>query len=1132
MFPRSERFVEKIEITPGPNHYDVRAGDDDPYKRFGFLGKTKRFNENTKGSGTGGTGSGGPGGLYERNSLSTSLPSLVIDDGTQSPDTASVHSNGSTTPDHTKRPTNPRSKSSDKLGLAFAANTSKVEERLKRELADLTEKFEKYRIARQKELDVMSEKQKKAEIMYQTVVKDKNAVQTQLASKESEIAELGVRHNMLKATLEKSEKAATVVNEKIGKTNQLQKRIDELEKLLIRTKASLEEQESISSEALQKLDLERQQLQQQLINQKELVEQDALQASERQRLIDGRHAEELKVARENSNGWMIKFEDLERLLRDLEQKLETERRTVEELRAALKREREELQGQIDSANVRIRKMEQEKMDIEIASKAAVNHLQEEKANLDQALLTTRQELEELTERYETNERMLEEQRARHLDTVEIMTQRYEEQQAEFAKERQEHSRARQDLEESMAHLISELSRNREALFKMQQEKASLQDKYDQSQSELQQISSAKAILDQKHEQLKLSFEQEQERWAEKYNTLLAESESQKQESDVAMAELKERLDKRNEELSRVMKSVVVIQAELEAVESQREEVTTQRIEEERKAIKMMERLTELEQKNIAATQQMSAIGKDKEALETERDQLKHAVAAKEKSIGSLESEIKVIASDSKEQSFQDQKRIKELENMHLIAAKEVELFRAKEKEWVSEKARSIQDAASQKEQIEILQCTLAKTTIEKQVESKASAGRIKELEDRCRAMESAFKLMFDKSGSTQEIKQNQSKETWEQYSAAVLDVLSYHTNECSISKTEHAALLEEKSSLEQTSATLRAALQEQEATFKEALDKHAGLLAKIAELEDQIRQLNVQVELLEAESIGKVAIIKALQDEYDYQEKIIRDLSKNEDLAKEVAQLEDELRRMTDHTRETDEWIKQVQEDNNKYREAYVKADVAREETLLDMAKLHDELAEAEQARLQVENQLQAEVSALIKKSSLSSDELSRLSKMSTNSTQNMNLKQKIKQIVQLKEEILALKKKNITLSNTRDSLRLKCLKMERELEAYKAANITTVSLGGSLQGGYQQSNQGSISGASSVISSSSTVLGASDQAPNGKLQLQGLVPETSSAARSRSNSPGSTKSSREANQRPIRSRAARSYMAGHLTAN
>jgi len=136
LIPPSTFYFTQIEVTPGPNHYDCKAGEDDPYKRFGFLGKTKRFQDSLKEQGPGGMATGEtPKGLYERNALSASLPSLVIDeDDTQSLDTCSVHS-GSTTPDYSRRPLNSRTKSSDKFGQAFAANTNKAEERLKREVS-------------------------------------------------------------------------------------------------------------------------------------------------------------------------------------------------------------------------------------------------------------------------------------------------------------------------------------------------------------------------------------------------------------------------------------------------------------------------------------------------------------------------------------------------------------------------------------------------------------------------------------------------------------------------------------------------------------------------------------------------------------------------------------------------------------------------------------------------------------------------------------------------------------------------------------------------------------------------------------------------------------------------------------
>ncbi|KAF9096133.1 hypothetical protein BGX27_001171, partial [Mortierella sp. AM989] len=1106
MFPRSERFVEKIEITPGPNHYDVKLGDDDPYKRFGFLGKTKRFNENNKEGGPGWNGAAGSG-LYERSSLSSSLPSLVIDDD----DTASIHSNSSTTLDRARRPSASRSKSSDKLGLAVAVNSNKVEERLKKELSDLTEKFEKYRIARQKDLDLVSEKQKKAESMYQGAVKDKNSIHTQLAAKESEIADLGARHNNLKAALEKAEKSAALVSEKIGKGGLLQKKIDELERLLSRAKLSLEEQESYTTEAKQKLNHERQQFQLQLAEQKEAAEQEALRAAERQRQTEQLLEDEAKKTMDDSNAWRIKFEALEKLVKELEQKLEAERRTVEELREIMRKQREQLQREIDLANLKIGSMEQEHSRIESISKATEDHLQREKQDLDQQLQRANMDFEELSLKHQAIEKVLEEERTQHVEAVETMTRQYDEQQAYFAKERQENSKARQDLEQSIAYLITELGQNRDALLRVQSARAQLQDRYDQSQSELKRMSETLGNLEDQHEQLQASLKQEQATWTAKYEALSTASVNQKNESDTSISELRAALEKKNEEHSRMIQSFEAIQSELKVVESQREDVIALRAEEERKAAEICEKVSRLEHENSVVSQQLASLGKNHEAMTIEREQFMNEAQAKEQSIKSLEVEIELITSETKEREAQDQKRINELEEKRSMATKEIEMLQEKQRNWESDRVKFSEEAASRNEQTKSLQSKLDKTNAEREVESRASAERIDDLEARCRAMENAFKEMFEKSGSAQDIDFSQPKETWKQHSTAVLDILHHHSSECSISKTEHAALLDEKFAIEKEAASLSATLQSQEDAFKISQEDHSGLLAKIAELENEVRHLKAHIEFLEADNIGKEAIIKALQDEYEYQEKIIRDLSKNEDSSKEVTRLEEELRSMTNRIRDTDEWIKEVQADNKKYREAYVKADIAREETLLDMAKLHEQLAESEQTRLQVENQLQVEVSALIKKNGLSSNELSRLSKMDIDSAQNLNLKQKIKQVAQLKEEVLVLKKKNLGLSNTRDSLRLKCLQVERDLEAYMAANASGT-ITAPLSVSNSQSRAGSVSG-SSVVSSPPLSASASvtseaatsslptlDQMANGKLQLQGLPP-TVSSARSRSTS-------------------------------
>ncbi|KAF9961846.1 hypothetical protein BGZ72_001396 [Mortierella alpina] len=1076
MFPRSERFVEKIDVTPGPNHYDVKLNDDDPYKRFGFLGKTKRFTENAKEQGPHGTSTLGRGvGPYERNALSVSLPSLVIDDDSNSPDTASVHSNGSTTPDYTRytrRPSTPRSKSTDKLGTAFTSNSSRTEERLKRELADLADKFEKYRVSHQRDLDLVHEKQKKGEVMYQGAVKEKNSILTQLAAKESEIAELGVRHTMLKATLEKSEKAAAQVSDKIGKTTQLQKRIDELEKLLNRTRLSLGEQESGSNEYRQKLDQERKILQEQLVQQKQTADLELAQAKEDRRLADERYQEEMAKAKNDSDFWKRKYEELEKIVKELERQLAAERRLIEELRALMSKEREQLQAQINQAHDRIEAIEKEKAAIESTSTESIKHLQGEKEAIDHQLQAAQLDFARLTEKHDASERMLQQQLARHSETVQAMTRQQEEQQQRFERDQQEHSKARLELEQSIATLITELGQNRDALLRVQGERSNLQDKYEQSKADLEHMSEEMEALKEQHEYLQKSFTQTQEEWSAKYTTLLTQSTNDKMEADATIEQVRTALQTRNEEYSQVMESISTVQTELSNVKSERDEAVKLRLEEERKVEASSKQISILEQESTDVSGQLAALQDRHDIMQNEHDKQQEESRARELAAKtSHQSEIERVKAEYDEREAMYQSRIRELEAKQQVSLDQAESFRSSEREWESERTRLADEVLEEKNRVFSLQTQLTEASAARELESKASSERISVLEARCGAMETTFKNLFEQSASSIEVNDSNAEDIWKKHSQAAMDALTSHATECSAIKAEHAVLVQEKTAMEQAAASVSSSLQEKESLFKKTETEHSDLLARLADLEGQIRLLKVQVELLEAENIGKVAIIRALQDEYEYQEKVIRDLSKNEDASKEVLRLEEELRTMTNHTRETDEWIKKAQEDIEKYRAAYVKADIAREETLLDMAKLHEELAESQNAKLEVENQLQAEVSVLIKKNGLSSDELSRLSKMNVDSAQNMSLKQKVKQVTQLKEENLSLKKKNLGLSNTRDSLRLKCLQVERELEAYKAATVSMSCALSTSSAGQRPSRSSSVSGASSVISSSSALL-------------------------------------------------------------
>lgn len=725
--------------------------------------------------------------------------------------------------------------------------------------------------------------------------------------------------------------------------------------------------------------------------QKESSEQELARVNEQHQVADAKYQLEIQQARDEAEDWRRKLEALERLVKDLERQLAEERKRVADLEEQLRRERERLMAQLEEANNRIKEVEQERSSSESAAKEAIRSLEQTKEQLRTQLQKTEDDFKILTEQHQITVNALEEQKVQHADQVQSMTASLQDQQAQFASERQENIKARQNLEASIGKLIAELAQNRDALLNVQRERSKLEEQYQQSQQDLEETACALGEMREQHRQLQLDSKKEQEAMVEKYNALSAESIQQKQDSDSAVAELNAALEKKGQEYERVMMSIETVQAELKQVESEKAEVIAQRLEEERTANETRQRLEQLEQEKKASEEQTDLISKDKEALEAEHEKLKEESNVQILSINSLLTEIDLVKAEKAEREERDNKRIQELEDIYQVANKQAETFHDNEKVWESERVKLVEECTSQNELIDSLQVKLEEVTVSKEEESRVQVDRIKELEARCQAMEKAFKNLHDATGSKTMVEATPDNEAWMQHSTILMDTLHQHSEYCSITKDEHETLLKEKEELAQSAATLTASLQEQETTFKRSHGDQSGLLAKIAELEDQIRQLQMQVEFLEAENIGKVAIVKALQDEYDYQEKVIRELSKNEDAVKEVPRLEEELRTLTNHTRKMDEWIKQVQQDVEKYKTAYVKADVAREETLLDMANLHEQLAESEATRLQAENQLNAEVSVLIKKHELSSEELARLSKMNVDSAQNQGLKQKVR---------------------------------------------------------------------------------------------------------------------------------------------
>lgn len=775
--------------------------------------------------------------------------------------------------------------------------------------------------------------------------------------------------------------------EKSGKNTQQLKRIEELEKLLARSRASLEEQESASKDLRQKLDQERQESLLQSNLQKEKSEQELARVQALHQAAEDQYREELRFAKEDSDHWRKKLAALEQRIRELKEQLEAERRLVAELQEMMKRERIQLQEKIDLAHTQLADSQRQSAEMAAKSHATIGQLEREKEAIYQDLQSSLATFTALESAHNKSESDLAEHKVQHADTVAIMSRQQQEQQDLLSKERQENIKTRSAMEQSISQLTNESSQNRDTLLKVQQDRASLKEKYDASQTDLHAIEQRLEALNQKHEKMTLSAQQERDSSEAKYSDLLsASSQEQKQALEVA-ADLRSLLDKKEEELARVMQTISAVQAELHTVESEREEVVALRQQESRISEETLNRLKEMEQQKLEQDHRQQTLEQESKELRTECQRLQDEAMQQDESIITLKSQVEQERTDKLQREAEAQKRIRELEEIYLVATRQAETFHDNEKVWESERTNLMESSSSQRDLIHSLQSQLETQAIEHEQDSVVNKTHVQELEDRCKAMEKAFQELYEKVGSPQ-VDMDATDDDWHKHSKAVVQVIDQRSP---LNKDEHEALLEEQSTLLQSCASLTTTMQDRENNLQKALGDQAGYLAKIQDLEDMIRLLKAQVEFLEAENIGKVAIVKALQDEYEYQEKVIKDLIKNEDAAKDVIRLEEELRIMTNHTRKTDEWIRQVQEDTEKYRAAYVKADLAREETLLDMAKLHGELEESEQARLLAENQLQVEVSILIKKHGLSSEELSRLSKMTADSAQNQGLKQKVK---------------------------------------------------------------------------------------------------------------------------------------------
>ncbi|KAJ1978353.1 hypothetical protein H4R34_003234 [Dimargaris verticillata] len=104
---------------------------------------------------------------------------------------------------------------------------------------------------------------------------------------------------------------------------------------------------------------------------------------------------------------------------------------------------------------------------------------------------------------------------------------------------------------------------------------------------------------------------------------------------------------------------------------------------------------------------------------------------------------------------------------------------------------------------------------------------------------------------------------------------------------------------------------------------------------------------------------------------------------------------------------------------------------------LRAQAMEADSSRDQMALELEAQVQFLRKNFVLAYEELSKAQGVNAELAGHHNVKQKIRYISQLKDENQRLKRDKLSLEKTRDSLRLRIMHLERDLEAYQAIGIS-----------------------------------------------------------------------------------------------
>ncbi|KAJ1650510.1 hypothetical protein IWQ61_008703, partial [Dispira simplex] len=197
----------------------------------------------------------------------------------------------------------------------------------------------------------------------------------------------------------------------------------------------------------------------------------------------------------------------------------------------------------------------------------------------------------------------------------------------------------------------------------------------------------------------------------------------------------------------------------------------------------------------------------------------------------------------------------------------------------------------------------------------------------------------------------------------------------------------------------------------------------VSELESTLQTKADEIEQLQQKTTQN----RSLGDVRQYEKQVYQ-------LEQQVLQYEQELKEV--RTKAEEEYLSLQREKRrlNDTADEYK----AQFETLTTLVEsLRAQVFESEAAQEELANQMEHQVQFLQKNYNAAYKDMVKAQGLNAQLAGHNNLKQKIKYITQLKEENQTLKRNELILEKTRDTLRRRVMHLERDLEAYQAVGIT-----------------------------------------------------------------------------------------------